>query len=479
MFNWFWEFLYGLSKALFQLIDAMVFGAKKLCGLDPIWVNGEETDLLTFLFRSDEVGRAFRVAALSGIVVVILFAVFAIIRSLTSRKNEMSPLSVLVRTGKTLLIFLCVPAVIISCIWIFNEFIEVLYRAIGGGEGTTIGGFLFTTCAEGAWWGDPSDAFLTGAANYTDIGEVESYISISYFNFMLSYLAGIAILFPIANMLIMFVDRAISIVLLFIVSPYSIATNVLDDGAHFKLWRDQILTKFVTGYGCILGLSVYALLMKLVIGDGVVFFTDSMPQVLPIISNSFLNSLMKIVIILGGAFSLQRIMAVIGNLVTAGGGSNELRDMAITGAQMGRFLGGAARFGMGVVTAPHSLYNFGSDSAHNGFFNTVAGRLGFRTSLDYKNNHQSASAAGASVTDNGETNDQHNSATPDYKPGSEPGGNSTIENIIGGGSGNAGETSTPDSGKKDRVSDTIMNGKHSLIDQTIGSINDPDEEEDR
>lgn len=477
MFNWFWEFLYGLAKALFQLIDAMVFGAKKLCGLDPITVNGEETDLLTFLFRSDEVGRAFRVAALSGIVVVIIFAAFAIIRAVTSRKNETTPMAVLVKTGKTLLIFLCVPAVILSCIWIFNEFISVLYYAIGGGEGTTIGGFLFTTCADGAWWGDPSDAFMTGAANYADIGEVESYISISYFNFMLAFLSGIAILFPIANMLIMFVDRAISIVLLFIVSPYSIATNVLDDGAHFKLWRDQILTKFVTGYGCILGLNIYALIVKLVIAGGVVFFPESGPQVLPILSNSFLNSLMKIVIILGGAFSLQRIMAVIGNLVSAGGGSNELRDMALTGSQVGHFLGGAAKLGFGAArtafTAPRSLFNFGKDSSHFGTGSTLASRMGFRTEKDY---HR---PGWTPESDDGGNSDQHNSATPDYKPGSEPGGNSTIENIIGGSPSAQNDQPAPDKGRNDAVSNTILSGSKNNLGETIGSINDPDEEEDR
>lgn len=481
MFNWFWRFLYGLAKALFQLIDAMVFGAKKLCGLDPITVNGEETDLLSFLFRSDEVGRAFRVAALSGIVVVIFFAVFAIIRSLTNRRNETTPVAVLAQTGKTLLIFLCVPAVILSCIWIFNEFIRVLAASIGGGQGTTIGGFLFTTCAEGAWYGSPSDDFVTGFANYTSTGTVEEYIDLSSFNYMLAYLTGIAILFPIANMLIMFVDRAISIVLLFIVSPYSIATNVLDDGAHFKLWREQILTKFVTGYGCILGLNIYALIIKLVIGNGVVFFPETGTQLLPILSNSFLNSLMKIVIILGGAFSLQRIMAVIGNLVSAGGGSNELRDMALTGAQMGKFLGGAAKLGLGaargVLTAPRAFFNFGKDSKHYGAGSTMMSRMGLRTEKDY---HRPG------WTPDGEENDrsdQHNGSGPDYLAGSaDKNSESSLENIISAGSGSdSANNASPatGSGKQDAVSNTILNGSSGLGESHIGSINDPDEEDEK
>ena len=128
--------------------------------------------------------------------------------------------------------------------------------------------------------------------------------------------------------MLLFVDRVISIILLYIVSPFSISTAVLDDGAHFKLWRDQIMIKFVMGYGAIIALNVYALICGLVANPSLVFF-----------ENSFLNFLMKLLLIGGGALTLKKSMALIGNLVQAGAGSNELRDNELAVGGMRRALG--------------------------------------------------------------------------------------------------------------------------------------------
>ena len=53
MFNWFWEFLYGLIKVPLFCIDVIMLVARKLCGIDNIQVektvNGEliTEDMLT------------------------------------------------------------------------------------------------------------------------------------------------------------------------------------------------------------------------------------------------------------------------------------------------------------------------------------------------------------------------------------------------------------------------------------------------
>ncbi len=456
MFNWFWEFLYGLAKSLFQLADAMVYGSKKLCGIESIEVNGEETDLLTYLFRSNEVSNTFKVVALSGILVVMFFAIFAILRSITSRKQETTPVHVLVQTGKTLLIFLFVPAVMLAFMWICNEFIVVINNSLTGSGEATLGSFLFTTCADNAWYGEASEDFINGVANYADIGQVSNYISLKSFNYMLAFLAGIAILLPIASMLIMFVDRAISIVLLFIVSPYSISSNVLDDGAHFKLWRDQVLIKFVTGYGCIIALNIYAIVIKLVIGNGVVFFPTSGAQFLPVVSNSFLNSLMKVAIVVGGAFSLRKIMSVIGNLVASGAGSNEFRDTAMANGEMGRFFSGGAKLvGSGIGRTFGVARKLATGKAFDG-----------RT-FSMGNLENKSAVNGASESTQHESENRF-SALPTYRPTETSGGQSTTENIIHSGGRSSERMSaapvTPvENRKTDAVSNAIMEGSATAV----------------
>ena len=125
-----------------------------------------------------------------------------------------------------------------------------------------------------------------------------------------------------------FLDRVISIVILYIFAPFSVASSVIDDGSHFKLWRDQILVKFFSSYGMIIALNIFIILSTLVINPDVQFF-----------DNSFLNFCMKVLVIVGSALGLNRSMALVGNLISSGAGSNELRDASQMGAGFMKTMG--------------------------------------------------------------------------------------------------------------------------------------------
>ena len=76
MFNWFWEFLYMLSKTIFRIVDGLILCANKLCGIDTIDFEGEKTDFLSYLLFSNEIGFAFRVSAILATILLVIFTVF-------------------------------------------------------------------------------------------------------------------------------------------------------------------------------------------------------------------------------------------------------------------------------------------------------------------------------------------------------------------------------------------------------------------
>ena len=341
MFDWFWSFLYSISKTLFRLIDGLMSCANILCGIEPVSVGGESTDFLYYLFSSDQIWFAFRVAALLGTIILVIFTVFAILRAIIKDKPEGTPGQICLKAFKSFLMFLFVPTVMIAVMWMGNEFMKAMYAATTQGS-TSLGNFLFISFAQG----DPIHGlqeasvnyFLENPSAYTDTDIVWQHMDLSYFEFMFSWLAGAVILVSLASSMLLFVDRVISIVILYIVSPFSISTSVLDDGSHFKLWRDQVMVKFIMGYGAVLALNIYALICGLVSNSQLVFF-----------ENSFLNFLMKLLLIGGGALTLKKSMALIGNLVQAGAGSNELRDNELAVGGMRRALG-AIGGGLATVT---------------------------------------------------------------------------------------------------------------------------------
>ena len=341
MFDWFWEFLFSISSTLFRLIDGLVLCANKLCGIDTINFNGEEKDFLSYLFFSDEIGFAFRVSAILATILLVIFTVFMIIRTIAKDKAEGTPVQIAVKAFKAMLMFFFVPAVMIAFMAIGNTFLNALYEATTQSAASP-GAFLFSAFAEdGGMNAEYADLFRTGQLDYTNTDVVTEWmgksvpsVGLSDFPFFFSFIAAGVVLFGIGSAMLIFVDRVLSLVILYIAAPISISTSILDDGARFKLWRDQFLTKFIMGYGMILAINIYALVCSLVMNPEFAFFSQE--------GTAFLNFLLKLLVIGGGALTMQKSMALVGNLVSQGAGSNELRDNALSMGSLARMAKGGA-----------------------------------------------------------------------------------------------------------------------------------------
>ena len=345
MFDWFWEFLYGMSKSLMRLIDGLIACTNKLCGIETVNIGGTETDLVSFLLRSDGLANGFKIAAILGFIVLIFFTVFRIILVVTKAKADMSPIQVAGKAFKAVLLFLFIPVIMLTLVWAINTLMNALYQAtLNGSQG--LGTFLFGAFSQDAiesqsvW-----DRIMAGYDLYLDTDLVSQAIDISDFDFIFSWITSIALLLVLTAALIQFVDRAISIGVLFLVSPFSVASSVLDDGGRFKLWREQVALKFLSGYGIILYLNIYCLLISIIMPSDVVFF-----------DNTFLNNIFKLLVIIGGGFAMQRASALIGNLVGPGAGSRELMDQSLGRLGAAAAMGGLKLLGKGVMAGGKKLF---------------------------------------------------------------------------------------------------------------------------
>ena len=349
-----------LSKTIFRVIDGLILCANKLCGITAINFGGEETDFLSYLFFSDEIGFAFRVSAILATILLVIFTIFVILRSITKDKAEGTPTQIAVKSFKTVLMFFFVPAVMLAFIAVGNAFVKALYSATMQAPATP-GAFLFSMFAEdGGMEAEFVELFRTGELKYTDTSKVSQYMNLSDFPFLFSWLAGGVVLFGIGSAMLIFVDRVLSLVILYIASPISISTSVLDEGARFKLWRDQFLSKFIMGYGMILAINIYALVCGLVMNPEFTFFSGEG------VDNLFLDLIMKLLIVAGGALTMQKSMAIVGNLVSSGAGSNELRDNAFSAgrlASMAKGVAGRALGAAGTLTGARAAKSILSDAA--------------------------------------------------------------------------------------------------------------------
>ena len=373
MFNWFWKFLYGLIKVPLLCIDVVLMIARKLCGIDPVQVEGVgEVDLLTYFLEGETILNAFGYVCLFGFVLLFLFTIFRIIKDQATFYEKKSPVRICLDSAKILLYFLLVPAIMILGTTFISYIMRGIYEATANGN-SGLGGSMFVIFADEAYRGPEGevakqeilDAFrtcsledyLSGANNYsyynTDL--VSQHFNLSELNYFLGLVGSISVLILLSLTLLSFVERIISLVLLFVISPLPMSAAPLDDGERFKTWREQTINKFVTAYGGLLALNIFSLMLPMI--ATINFFPGNGSAV------NVVNGIARLLFIIGGAFACRRGMVLIGNLVSRGAGSQDLMDQShLSGgmASLAHMAGKVVRGTFGAVTgAAKGAYNKG------------------------------------------------------------------------------------------------------------------------
>ena len=205
MFDWFWEFLYSISKSIFKLIDGLMSCANVLLGIDPVYINGQESNFFDFLMTNNNINMAFVVATIIAVILVSIFGVVQIIRTIISEKIQMTPMRVLGKVGGTILTFIFIPIAMALLIYITNIFMKALFQASLGGSTTTLGSFLVGAFSQDALnEGIQPNFYTLPGFDYTDTDAMWDYIDLSDFDYFFSWVAGICILFCLAKTLLFF-----------------------------------------------------------------------------------------------------------------------------------------------------------------------------------------------------------------------------------------------------------------------------------
>ena len=377
MFNWFWKFLYGLIKVPLLCIDVILMIARKLCGVEPIQVEVEsggevitkDVDLLTYFLEGEAIVNAFGYVCLFGFVLLFLFTAFRIIKDQATFYDKKSPIRICVDSSKILLYFLLVPTIMILGATFISVIMGGIYEATANGN-SGLGGSMFVIFAEEAYTGPVDDKqtkldafrtcsledYISGANefSYYNTDLVSQYFNLSECNYFLGIVGSLSVLILLSLTLLSFVERIISLVLLFVVAPLPMSASPLDDGERFKIWREQTINKFITAYGGLLALNIFSLMLPMITSINL-FPAGGVSNVV--------NGITRLVFIIGGAFACRRGMVLVGNLVSRGAGSQDLMDQShLSGgmASLAHMAGKVIRGTFGTVTgAAKGAYNKG------------------------------------------------------------------------------------------------------------------------
>ena len=239
MFDWWWEFLFNISKWINMCIDGLYKLFLFLAGVAPSDVNQEiagdaDTNILVNIFSDNSISVMLLGFLGFAALIFTISIILGLVRSeWSSKDNGEGKLKVLKQSLKGFLLVFLIPTIFSLGIWATS----ILLSAITAGmAGTSVSEFslaqkLFEICLPE----NPSDP---GTPSWTDDF---SFITaqgwnLHNYNYVVAYLGGIIILFIIGLATLNLVERIIDLVFLYLVSPFIIAVSPLDEGNRLGIW---------------------------------------------------------------------------------------------------------------------------------------------------------------------------------------------------------------------------------------------------
>lgn len=123
--DWVFDLLYAIQKSISFIIDFIKNIFYILAGIEPINVDGKETDLLSNFLLSDVVKKSFFYIFLIAVVMLVVFVIIAIIRSeYVSSENKKSKTIILGKAFQSFIIFLTVPFLLVAGITLSNAVVK-------------------------------------------------------------------------------------------------------------------------------------------------------------------------------------------------------------------------------------------------------------------------------------------------------------------------------------------------------------------
>ncbi len=302
MLIFFQELCLQLFLWLLQLIDGLMEIFSAIAGVTNVRVNGQSVNIIEYLAGNSTVGTIFWCIFILAVGLTCIFTIVGLVKNMIANNRNVSTI-----VGKFFLALLgtmAMLAVVFLGILIANSLLQLLARIFQIDNSNKLSNALFNACV-GNWINgyninkinvtslSVSDIF--GGYNAALFGvwptswKCNGMVNPNTFMYLPALISSIALGIALIIAILNLAKRVYEIIYLYFCMPVSMSTLPLDDGARFKNWREQFVTKIILAYGAVLSVNVFVLLLPLI-------QSMSIPNV-----GSFGNSVFTIFMIVGGA----------------------------------------------------------------------------------------------------------------------------------------------------------------------------------
>ncbi len=302
MLIFFQELCLQLFLWLLALIDGLMEIFSAIAGVTSVRVNGQSVNIIEYLAGNSTVGTIFWCIFILAVGLTCIFTIVGLVKNMIANNRNIS--SIVGKFFLALLGTMAMLAVVFLGILIANSLLQLLSRIFRLDNSTKLSNALFDACV-GNWLHgyninkinvtslSVSDIF--GGYNAALFGvwptswKCNGMVNPNTFMYLPALIASIALCIALIIAVLNLAKRVYEIIYLYFCMPVSMSTLPLDDGARFKNWREQFVTKIILAYGAVLSVNVFVLLLPLI-------QQMSIPNL-----GSFGNAVFTIFMIVGGA----------------------------------------------------------------------------------------------------------------------------------------------------------------------------------
>ncbi len=359
----FGEMFYGLLVSVLQIIDSMQDAFNIFAGLKLVtYKKSDPMSMLELIFRLDVVQRGVLIITAIALVLMFLFATIATVRSIfdMEMENRHTISKILQSSMKAFFRLFLIPVVCLFAIRMSGVILSSVNTAMGGDQ-TTLSRMIFVTASLDAARDDRYNTssgnsdigindglrkkYYTGEVSYANKDQVGKDFKFGKFDYLVGF-GGCGFLIIILFIgILTFINRLFEVVILFIVSPFFASLMPLDDGEKFKTWQDMFVGKLFGGFGLVIAMELYMILVPIVMSGNISFGEGSTEA----------NYLLRFVFLLGGAWATIKIGPMITQLLSFQAGGQE----QMTAASAYGFVAGAGAMAAGLGSAAVNAYRGG------------------------------------------------------------------------------------------------------------------------
>lgn len=380
--------LYSIMAELLKLVDYMEKAFRIIIGLDAVEVklagatawakafgafngttvgNGDYVSMpITEAFFSfDAINKAYWMLNLIGLTLALLFATIAVARSsfdldFEGKRPVSRVLSSLFRSVANLFTVQLVLMFLVKLASAILSGIDLAMTSAKGGGATSLGRMVFAmtsldACKSADYNISKSQAvgvtdkirrgyYYTKCPNgenfpiydFTKTSDVELNFDLSKLDFLIGYLLAVFLLVIMGACLIVFVQRLMDMLVLYLASPFFVAMIPLDDGERFGKWRELFIGKCFSGFGMVVAMQLYVMLCPAIMDSTMRMSKNSVE----------FDYLCKMLFLVGGAWAILKSGNMITGLLSESAGNAEARTASVAAGVGMNLAGKAGKIGL-------------------------------------------------------------------------------------------------------------------------------------